>query len=123
DCTRLALFRMNVHIGSRYVHVAAQEQRQARGLVMCGEPFHGFEESHLPVEVLAAVGYVNRRDSKRRQSGGDDAVLVVEFGVVKGRTLQERLLADVQADSGVSPAAVPVAPVALDLAEPDGQLI
>ena len=50
-------------------------------------------------------------------------VLVVERGMLERRAVGKARLAHVQADARVALAAVPVAPVALDLAEPHGQLV
>ena len=89
-----------------------------------GVGVHRLEELHLGGEVLAAVRHVDRRDGHAAADlGGDDPVLVVERGVGKRRPLGRERLADVQGDAGVALVAVPVAPVALHLAESGRHLI
>ena len=57
-------------------------------------------------------------------SRGHDAVFVVELRMLKDpATIGKCVLAHVQPDAGVALAAVPVAPVALELAQPDRKLI
>ena len=123
DDARLPFFGMDVHVGSCDVEIAAQHQRPTRGFVVGREQFERIEESHLRRKVLAAVRHVDRRDGKCRQLGDDDAVLVVELRVLKNRLGGKCVLAHVQPDARISFAAVPVAPVALELAQPHRQLI
>jgi len=123
DRARFPFLRMHVHVGPRDVHVAAQHERQTRVLEPGSVRVEGFEELHLRRKILAAVGDVDRRDSRLRQAHRDDAVLVIEFRVMKRGPLGMKCLAHVKPDAGVALAAVPVAPVALELAQPDRQLI
>jgi len=123
DRARFPFLRMHVHVGPRDVHVAAQHERQTRILKPGSVRVEGFEELHLRRKILAAVGDVDRRDSRLRQAHRDDAVLVIEFRVMKRGPLGMKCLAHVKPDAGVALAAVPVAPVALELAQPDWQLV
>jgi hypothetical protein len=52
-----------------------------------------------------------------------DPVFVIERRMVERGALRIRVLADVEPDARIAFAAVPVAPVPFDLAEPDRQLI
>ena len=53
----------------------------------------------------------------------DDAVLVVEVRMLKVRRRRKRVLAHVEPDARIPFAAVPVAPVPLDLAQPHRKLV
>ena len=124
DRARLALLRVDVALGARDVHVAAAARAAPPAACDAGVRVHRLEEPHLGGEVLAAVRHVDRRDGQRRRRvDRDDAVLVVEGGMREGGPLGRERLADVQADAGVALAAVPVAPVALHLAEGGRHLV
>jgi len=123
DRPRFPLLGMHVHVGPRDVQVAAQHERQAGILKPGSVCVEGFEELHLRRKVLTAVRDVDRRDGRLRQAHCDDAVLVIELRVMKRRPLGMKCLAHVEGDAGVALAAMPVAPVALELAQPDRQLI
>src|SRR5262249_54838934 len=58
-----------------------------------------------------------------RQAYSDDAVFVVEIGVCKRRTLGAGILPYMKADARIAFAAVPVTPVAFDIAQPHRQLV
>jgi len=116
DRARFPLLRVHVHVGPRDIHVATQDERQAGSLKFGGVRVEGFEEAHLRRKVLPAVRDVDRRDRRLRQSHRDDAVLVIELGVMKRRPLGMKGLAHMKPDTGVPLAAVPVAPVTLELA-------
>ena len=82
-----------------------------------------FEKAHLGREVLAAVRDVDRRHGEVADVDRDDPVLEVELRMRECGPLGPALLADVQADARVALRSVPVAPVALEVAEAHGQLI
>ena len=92
-------------------------------LVVRGEHAHGLQKRHLRGEVLAPVRHVNRRHGDLAEGYRDDAVFEIEGGMREGRGVRPALLADVEAHAGVAFSAVPVAPVAVDVAEPHRQLI
>ena len=117
DRAWLSFLRVHVAVRPRDVHVAHQHDLARRALKRRGVGVHRLEELHLAGKILAAVGHVDGRDGQVADVHGDDAVLVVEGGVGKGRPLGRERFADVQGDAGVPLAAVPVAPIALHLAE------
>ncbi len=123
DDVWLALLRVHVRVGPRHVEVAAEDERPCRRLLLRGEQVERLEELHLGGKVLAAVRHVDRGHGEARQARRHDAMLVVECRMVEVRALGERLLSHVERDAGVALPAMPVAPVAFDVAQPDGQLV
>ena len=91
-----------------------------RSAVYCRERL---EKAHLRRKVLAAVRYVDGREGHALDGGGHDPALVVEGGVVERGTLGREGLADVQADARIPLRSVPVAPVALHLAQRGRHLV
>src|SRR4029077_19149039 len=89
---------------------------------LAGPALEGAEEVHLGREILAPVGDVDRGHDEVAHGGGDDARLEVEGGVLEARSLGEDLAPQVEADARVAAGAVPVAPVAVELAELLGEL-
>ena len=125
DRARLSLLRVHVALGARDIQVAAEDERPSGVAARRGVGLQRLEEPHLGGKVLAAVRHVDRGDGQiGRASTVDDAVLEVEGGMDEGRTLGSRcVLLTCKADAGVALAAVPVAPVALHLAEGGGHLV
>ena len=115
----LRSFGMHVEVGARDVQVAAEDEPAARGARTArAYASERLEEAHLRREVLAAVRHVDRRDGqvadgRPRRCGSRSRTA----GCVNaGARASDRLL-HVQRDAGVALAAVPVAPVALEVAE------
>ena len=75
------------------------------------------QKIHLGGKILAAVRHVDRAEDKIVDFRRDDPALVVEGGVNEPRLILEGFAADVQPDSGIGALAVPVAAVALELAD------
>src|SRR5712691_2546228 len=127
DRARLPFLRMHVAFGARDVHVPHQRELPAGRLKRRRIRIHRLEKLHLRAEVLAAVRDVHRRHGQIAGRGGDlygrDPALVIEAGMRKGRSFRGERLADVEGDARVAFAAVPIAPVALHLAESGRHLI
>jgi len=98
DGARPTLFRMHVHVSARDIQIAAHDERPG-GFEFCGVGVHRLEKPHLRGKVLPAIRHINRRDRRLRQLRGDDAVLVVELGMVEQRTIGMCRLADVETDA------------------------
>src|SRR5262245_8898774 len=116
-------FRVHVRVCSRNVHVAAHDERRSRRLAFGRKLPHLLEEAHLRDEILAPVRYVNRRNGYVRERHGDDAMLEVEGRMLEGWWIGKRCGADVKRDARITLAAVPITRIALELANPDRQLI
>jgi hypothetical protein len=123
DRARLALLGMDISLRERDIQIAAHHERPSGCLERRGVLVHRPEEAHLGGEVLAAVRHVHRRDCDTAHLDGHDAILVIEFGMGELRPLGRHRLVDVKADARISLAAVPVAPVALHLAQGRWHLI
>ena len=124
DRVRLALLRVHVHLGPRHVQVAGQHDGAARRLRLPRVLVHRLEEPHLRGEVLAAVGHVDRRDVQVREAAATTMrVSKSKSGCEKAGRSGNVGLAQVQADAGVALPAVPVAPVAVHLADGLGNLL
>jgi hypothetical protein len=123
DRARLPLLWMDVHVGACDVHVSAQDERQTSAVELGRVRVQRFQEPHFRRKVLSPVGHVDRRDRRFGQAHADDPVLVIELRVMKRRTARMKRLANVKRNARVPLPAVPVAPVALELAEPHRQLI
>jgi hypothetical protein len=114
---------MDVAIGAGDVHVAAEDELpaapvDARHVVLeCGQ------ERDLGGVVFPAVRDVDRREHEVADDGLDDAGLVVELGMAEGGLLGEAGLGEVEADPRVAAGAVPVAPIAAEVAERLGNLL
>ncbi len=105
---------MHVHLGSRDVHIAAEQQpsavcRQPRGPI--DQTLH---ESELGGVVLAAVGNVDRRDHEIAVLHLHDARLHVEGWMAEDGIDREQILPDVQGHARIPLQGVPVGVVALD---------
>jgi hypothetical protein len=114
---------VHVHLSARHVQIAADDERRARCRQARGKRIELFQKAHLSRKVLPAVRHIDRRHGHLGQSRHDDAVLVVEGRVLEHRSIGRGRLADVQPDPGVRLSSVPVAPVALDVAQPDRELV
>src|SRR5437867_4395705 len=127
DRAGLALLGMHVSVRPRDVQVAAQHELTPARLKRARVRVHRVEEPHLGGEVLAAVRHVHRRHGHLADAGAhrrrDDPALVIEFRMREQRPFGCDRLADMEADARVAFSAVPVAPVALHLAERGRHLI
>ena len=84
------------------------------------ERVEGVEEAHLGRIVPVAVGDVHGREDPVADLRGDDARLHVEGRMDVGGRTRERVLPEVEGDARVPLVAVPVAPVALEVAHERG---
>jgi hypothetical protein len=123
DGSRLSLFRMNIDLGPRDVHVPANHERSSFRLSRCGKVAQRLQEAHFGREVLSAVRNVDRRHRQPAELRGHDPVLVVEGRVREHRPRGKPLLAHVEAHARIAFLPVPVAPVTLQLAERGRNLI
>src|SRR5205085_9933269 len=123
DGARLAFFRMHIAIGARDVQVAAENRPASLLFLSGGVGIELLEELHLGREVLATVGYVNRRNREIAEVDRDDPILEIKGRMRERGTLGREGLVDVNGDAGIALAAVPITPVALHFAERRWQLI
>ena len=93
-----------------------------------GDPgVDAFEKAHLRLVVFAAVGHVDRRErhlaARRREPRRAGTLLEVEHRMLDDRRSGRERARDEQRDTGVALPAVPVCPVAFDVAQLERQLI
>jgi hypothetical protein len=111
-----------VHVARlpRHVEVAAHQELPAGSEDLGHERVEGVEEAHLGRIVPVAVGNVDGSDDPITDLRGDDAGLDVEGWMEEGGRAREGLLPQVKADPRVPLVAVPVAPVAREVADQGG---
>src|SRR4051794_27025905 len=117
DDERLALLGVDVMVGAGDVHVAAEDEPPAGRGHLAGPALQGAQEVHLGREVLAAVGDVDRGHHEVTGGSRHNARLEVEPGVLEAGRLREDLPPQVEAHPRVAARPVPVAPVAVQLAQ------
>ena len=123
DRPRFPLFRVHVHVGARDVHVAAEHERAARGLKRRAYASSASRNRILAGKSLPPFGTYTDATVRSPTSTAAMRFSKLKAGWVNVGRSGAIVLAHVQADARVALAAVPIAPVALHLAEGRGDLI
>ena len=87
------------------------------------ELVQGRQEPYFGIEILAAVRHVDGRHGQFWQCCCDDAMFEVECRMVVGGTARKPLGSHEQCHTRVALAAVPATPVAVEVRQPEWQLI
>jgi hypothetical protein len=113
----LPLLWMHIHVRPRDVQVATEQKLSSGGLRFFDVLLEGFQESHFGRKVFPAIGHIDGNHGQISDLHRHDPILVVKRRMAKLGLLGAQIFPNVQANAGISAAAMPIAPVALHFAD------